>query len=222
MSEKLPKRLALFDLDGTLTQTFHANDPSFTRALSKLIDIDPHYDYTGEVQHPTDEAVFYALFKKINGTEPTLADREAMIDLYLQELMHTYYHKPGFFDEIPGANELLHELHHSDQWVVAIATGAWQRVAQLKLELAGIHYQHLPLFTSDLFPDKRRFTQMAIETVGKEHQLSQITYIGDSNYDYQVSRELGIQFVGIDYRGMGHLNHLSFCPIYPDLRYVVL
>lgn len=210
--------LVIFDVDGTLTQTFYGNDNSFLKALSRFIEVDKDYQYWKECPHPTDESVFQHMFKKITGREPDEQDRAKMQDQFMVELMHKYRHTPGFFDEIPGASRFIKELQSEDEVVVAIATGGWHKIARFKLELAGIDFTEIEIIGSDDHHDKPSFTRAMIDRIKEKHELTRVTYIGDSLYDYETSRELGINFIGIDFLEKGHLNHLTFCPIYTDYR----
>ena len=210
--------LVIFDIDGTLTQTYHSKDHSFTRALSRFVDIEPGYSYWGEIEHPTDEAVFQYLFQKVSGKKATEEDRAKMQDQLIVELMHTYRHTPNFFDEIPGASRFIKELKEEENTLLAISTGNWERVGRMKVELAGLNPNDFEWVGSDEFPDKPGFTTSLINRIKEKQELSRITYIGDSLYDYETSRVLGINFIGIDFLQKGHMNHLTFCPIYADFR----
>ncbi len=210
--------LVIFDIDGTLTQTYHSKDHSFTKALSRFIAIEPGYSYWGEIAHPTDEAVFHFLFEKIVGKPANLDDKSKMQDQFLVELMHKYRHSPNFFDEVPGAARFVKELKAEPNTILAIASGNWERIGRTKVELAGLNPNDFEWIGSDEFAEKPVFTAALINRVKQLHQLSKITYIGDSLYDYETSRELGINFIGIDFLEKGHLNHLTFCPVYTDFR----
>lgn len=214
--------LVIFDLDGTLTQTFYGSDNSFLKALSRFIEVDKDYPYWNECKHLTDEAVFQHMFLKITSNVPTENDRSNMQDQFLVELMHKYKHTPGFFDEIPGAKRFIQSLKSTPNTLVAVATGGWERVARFKLELAGIDHKELELIGSDSHLDKPSFTKALIDRISVNHELTRITYIGDSLYDYETSQQLGINFIGIDFLEKGHLNQLTFCPVYTDFREVNL
>lgn len=211
-------QLIIFDIDGTLTQTFHSLDNSYIRALSRFIDIDHDYQYHKECPHPTDEGVFQVLFEKHTSRKPTEEDRNRMQDQFLVELMHKYRHSPSFFEEVPGAARFIRELQDEEDIVVAVATGNWERVARFKLELAGIDHLKLELIGSDDYHDKESFTRALIERLQQKHDFDAITYVGDSMYDYHTTRALGINFIGIDFLGKGNLDDLTFCPVYTDFR----
>ncbi len=214
--------LVIFDVDGTLTQTFYGGDNSFLKALSRFIEVDKDYPYWKECDHPTDEAVFRHMFKKITSNDPTPEDRSKMQDQFLVELMHKYRHTPGFFDEIPGASRFMKELRSEPETLVAVASGGWEKVVRFKLELAGIDLHELEIIGSDNHHSKPEFTQALIDRITQKHPVKRVTYIGDSLYDYETSRRLGINFIGIDFLEKGHLNHLTFCPVYTDFRDVRL
>ncbi len=210
--------LVIFDVDGTLTQTFHGNDNSFLKALSRFIEIEHDYHYYTECPHPTDEAVFQHLFKKITSNDPNADDRSKMQDQFIVELMHKFRHTPGFFDEIPGASKFIKELKQQPDTVLAVSSGCWEKIVRFKLELAQIPLEGMEIIGCDNHPDKPSFTKALIERISQKHELKRITYIGDSLYDYETTRTLGINFIGIDFLEKGHLNHLTFCPIYTDFR----
>ncbi|MES2628707.1 MAG: HAD family hydrolase [Bacteroidota bacterium] len=214
--------LVIFDVDGTLTQTFYSGDNCFLKALSRFIEVEKDYPYWKECEHPTDEAVFHHMFRKITGDDPKEDDRSKMQDQFIVELMHKYRHTPGFFDEIPGAARFIKELRSEPDTIVGVATGGWEKVARFKLELAGIDVNDIELIGCDLHHDKPSFTQALIDKIAGSKTISRITYIGDSLYDYETTQKLGINFIGIDFLQRGHLNHLTFCPVYTDYREVRL
>ncbi len=211
----------IFDLDGTLTQTYYAQDKSFMRALGRFIPVESDYPYWKECVHLTDEAVFQQVFLQITGRAATEEDKAKMQDQFLVELMHKFKHTPGFFDPIPGAQRFIKELKQDPQVVLGVSTGGWEKIARFKLELAGYNVAEFHLIGSDAHPDKYSFTKTLIERVGQQHDFKQITYIGDSLYDYESAKALGLSFIGIDYLETGQFNNHLHLPIYSDFRDVI-
>jgi len=76
-------RLIAFDIDGTLTQTYHSKDNIFLRSLAHVLDFPAHYNYERECLHLTDSAVMDFMFERFQGRLPTETEVQRMQTVYL-------------------------------------------------------------------------------------------------------------------------------------------
>ena len=206
----------LFDLDGTLTQTFYGSDTSFLKAISRQLDVDPNYAYWKDCPHLTDEYVLHFMFRQVLGRDANAKERAQMQHDFLQELQAKQQADPAFFEEIPGALNFTQQLMNQ-QITIGVATGGWQHVARYKLDLAGFSAD-IPLIGSDQYPTKKEFLQALKTEVCADLAPHDCIYIGDSPYDLRAAHELGMQFIGIDYRKRDVFKGLDVKHVFHDFK----
>jgi phosphoglycolate phosphatase-like HAD superfamily hydrolase len=147
--------------------------------------------------HITDAGVVDWLWRRYRERAPTAEELEAFADAYAQALSSELQRAPDRFRVMQGAPALL-DLLHRMQWDVAIATGAWRRLARLKLEAAGIS-EELLLATSDDAMDRREIFRLAqsraVEKRGAPH--SGTVLVGDGVWDVRVAAGHGWRFLGV-------------------------
>lgn len=217
----------IFDLDGTLGQTYYSDDNSYLTALSKIIDVDPNYAYWKECPNLTDRAVLNYIFQKKYNRLPTKQEVQHMQALFMDQLRLKHQKEPHFFHPIPGAPELFNHLHNNyDHVKLGVATGGWKSVAQFKLDLLGINHCDYHLIGSDDHDAKCDFVKALIQNVELKEQIkfTAITYVGDSLYDMKAAKQLNIDFLGVDYKKIGHFQqngHHTVLEHYTDLSEVL-
>ena len=101
----------------------------------------------------------------------------------------------GPFAEIPGARELLRALRASPAHAVAMATGGWRQSAEFKLSSAGIHFEDIPLATSNDHHERTAIMEIALARLGSGFES--VTYYGDGPWDREAAVQLGWQFVAV-------------------------
>ncbi len=216
--------LVIFDLDGTLTQTYYGDDNSYMQALSQLLPVDPNYKYAKECTNLTDSAVLDYIYNKVTGRSPSAKEIAAMQTQFLAQLELKRERMPQFFEAIPGAVGAIEHLLERPDTLVAVATGGWKIMAEYKLQHAQFPLERLHLIGSDEHHAKRDFVAALMGDLKRAHALDEfhsVNYIGDSRYDYKAAAELGIGFIGIDYNEAGWLHETAadtILPHYHDLE----
>lgn len=197
-------QLILFDLDGTLTQTYYSDDNSYMRALSEQLPLEPDYAYWKDCPDLTDSAVMHHIYRKVALRDPHLEEVQQMQSTFLNLLNQKKVEHPHFFHEIPGAKKVLKQLQ--EEHVVGVATGGWRAVAEFKLGNIGVNTQDLHLIGSDDHFSKTEFVSALMEDLHQQYSsFDRITYIGDSLYDMRMAETLGLEFIGVDYKGANYL-----------------
>lgn len=210
--------LVIFDLDGTLTQTYYGDDNSYIEALSELLPIDPDYKYWKDCSNLTDSAVLDHIYNKVAGRSPETHEIAAMQERFLAKLEAKRHATPQFFEEIPGAVKAIEHLLDRNDTLVGVATGGWKQMAQFKLEHASFPLERVHLIGSDEHFAKRDFVAAMMGDLKQAHALEDfhsVNYVGDSRYDYRAAQELGIGFVGMDYNNAGWLKETAAATILP-------
>lgn len=191
-------KLAMFDIDGTLTQSVAADGDCFVQALAEVfgfVDVDDDWS-----QYPdcTDAGIFATIFSRHCQRLPTGVEVAAFQDRFIARL--TVVARATPFQPVAGARALLDRLRASTEWTVAVASGAWETSARLKLASAELDTPPLPGAFADESPVRAEIMRRALTRACQVQQRStfdSIVYIGDGIWDAHASRALGWPFVGI-------------------------
>lgn len=214
----------IFDLDGTLTQTYYGNDNSYVLALSEQLPIDLNYKYWHDCPNLTDSAVLDHIYRKLLNRAPNADEIALMQQRFMARMEAKRAAMPEFFEEIPGAVRAIEHLLGRGDTLVGVATGGWEMLARYKLTHANFPLEKLHVVGSDNHHAKRDFVTALMQDVRAAQRVeaySSVSYVGDSRYDYQTAKALGLGFVGVDYNNAGHLRETSaqhILPNYHDLE----
>ncbi len=213
-------RLIIFDIDGTLANTDYEKDLCYAEAFQEVTG----HSLLGldflSCKHVTDSAVTDHFFQQLHQRNAFVEEVEALKLGFRQKLEQRYQSHPQYFEEIPGASATFNHLLSLSDVHLGIATGAWRHPAQFKLEVIGIPANEVPFVGADKSYSKVDSIKEVIELAQKQygHQTyQQVVYVGDRVYDWQVSNELGIDFVGVDYAGTGVLAKAGAQVVLPNL-----
>ena len=211
---------AVFDIDGTLTDTNVVDERCYMAALQDEFHIGVVDLNTVAYPDVTDSAILNVVVEQAFGREPTDAERQRFITRFVGRLRGAYETTPAEFAAVPGAPHFVRVLQ-SIGWQLAVATGGWKASARLKLEWAGVELDGAPLATAD--DDTARtaivryaLQRAAIESVSPEDK---IVFVGDGLWDFEAAAQLGISFLGV---GTGphaaKLHARGVATVIPDFR----
>lgn len=194
------RNLAIFDIDGTLTQTTQVDDQCFVQSFVDELGIrELDTDWS---RYPTvcDSGITQLIFRTHLGRMPSATELARLQRRFVSLLEHAYEHEPQFFVEVPGAGAAIKNLRQHPDWAVAIASGGWQASAVFKLSKAGIAVDGLPATFADHGVTREVILAavlvMARHTYQQQH-FSRIVYIGDGVWDVRTARYLNLDFVGV-------------------------
>jgi phosphoglycolate phosphatase-like HAD superfamily hydrolase len=183
----------VFDIDGTLLDSFEADCDLFVVAAKKVLRISTINTDWSAYRHVTDEGILREIMRE-NGIAPDaglVAETKREFVAALEQ--HIECHGP--FQEIPGAIEFVSRLLASKNHYVAYATGAWRESAMVKLTSAGFPTDGVKVSTSSDFEDRVSIMRGAL-SVGPAG-IERITYYGDGIWDRTAALELGWDFVPV-------------------------
>jgi phosphoglycolate phosphatase-like HAD superfamily hydrolase len=192
-------KLAIFDIDGTLTKTNKIDHRCYINTVQKFIDKSLKSFDAETFTHFTDSSIIVELYERFLGRRPSLAEENTFKTHYFQSLEDSLEHSPEYFQAIKGATEILHSF--SDEWAVALATGCWVESAQIKLKGGGVDIRNYPLATASDAITRQDVMRTAVErskTLHKVQNFEHIVYIGDGLWDKQSCADLKMPFVGIE------------------------
>lgn len=190
-----PRRrgLAVFDIDGTLTDTNAVDDECYLRAVAEVLGITASLDWS-EAPHVTDSALLHWLCERFLARTARDGEIEAVKIRFLALLRSELAARPARFRHIPGAEDVLVRLRALG-WDVALATGGWEESARLKLGAISLDPAGIPFASGSDALTRRDILELALARTSARY--SRVVSIGDGVWDVQAATQLGWPFVGI-------------------------
>ncbi len=193
-------KLAIFDIDGTLTNTNGVDDECFIKALSEVHAITEINTDWATYPHTTDSGITLKVFQEKFGRGPEEPELHEFKSCFVNMLNEQYESNAASFDEIAGASVALSRLKRESDWAVAIATGSWRKSAFLKLRAAKIDIDGVPAAFAEDGLSREEILQSAVTRALDQHRLSgfaKIVSIGDGVWDVRTARRLNFAFLGV-------------------------
>ncbi|MGA2297485.1 MAG: HAD hydrolase-like protein [FCB group bacterium] len=203
--------LVIFDIDGTLTDTSEIDDSLYRQTFFDLYNLkllDNKWEEYKKLSSHND-----------NGTAINILRNELNIDDIQKELENfkSYFmillkNNSKKFTEIPGASDFFNELRANNNFIIGVATGSWRNSGIIKLNSIGISVDKIPYGNADLYNTRKEIISYVISQAKEMYnatEFTKITYIGDGEWDLVASRDLRIDFIGIDSRNDGMLKSLD-------------
>lgn len=208
--------IAVFDIDGTLTDTMDVDVQCFEGAIREVLGIDVPSSWP-EMDEVTDPAILRTACE-MRGRPTPDAETEARIAARVGELLTVELReRPERFAPIPGARDVFAALTEAG-WRVAMATGAWRPSAVVKLAGAAIPFDGVPLATSSDRVSRRDIIEHAVARLGGARG-EPVVYVGDGVWDGRAATSLGYGFVGVGAAEKADaLRDVGAREVLPDLR----
>ena len=209
--------LIVFDIDGTIVDSVEVDDFCFKQSFQQLHNIDIDNADWSNFKHVTDSGLTHEIFEAHYGIAPT-ASQTLELKTCFYQLVEQRIHE---ITEIKGAKKTLHSLMDNPEFSIAFATGGWRETATLKLSAIGFELREITLVSANEHVSRSEITRLAIDNtlakVGLD-EFSTITYVGDGLWDYKTTRELGINFIGIDSEQNNELVNAGAMRVMPNLE----
>ena len=193
-------KLAIFDIDGTLTETNEVDDECFVKALAASHQItDIETDWT-KYEHVTDSGIVSEILKMRLKRSSNNVDFLRFKSYFMENLNKFAAKDETLFSEISGARAMLERLKLEKDWAIALATGCFYDSAKLKLEKAKIMVEDFPIGTADDAVSREEILQTAIEKSSEHYgqtQFEKVVSIGDGVWDVRTAKNLDLDFIGI-------------------------
>jgi phosphoglycolate phosphatase-like HAD superfamily hydrolase len=193
-------KLAIFDIDGTLTNTNSVDNECFVRALAEahaITEIDTDW---AAYPHTTDSGITQHVFQERFGRNPDETELSKFKSCFVNMLSKQCQSNSSSFAEIAGASIALNKLKRESDWSVAIATGCWRESALLKLRAAKIDLDGLPAAYAEDGLSREEILQAAVSRSIEQYRLrsfEKIVSIGDGLWDVRTARRLNFTFLGV-------------------------
>ena len=196
-----PKRLLLFDIDGTiLTTVRRAFDFPFSEAIREVLGVEAdaaNYRAGGK----TDPQIIHELLASSGLSHTQVEDAiPAIRDRYLDKLRLRVRTAEDAALK-PGIPRLLEALYNRRDAVLALLTGNFEAGARMKLEVHGFN-RYFPYGAfGDGALDRSPLPLRAVEAVrahtGRLFEGKDIVIIGDTPHDVRCGRPLGVRTVAV-------------------------
>jgi phosphoglycolate phosphatase-like HAD superfamily hydrolase len=193
-------KLAIFDIDGTLTNTNSIDNECFVKALAEahaITEIDTDW---ASYPHTTDSGITLHVFQERFGRNPEDTELDKFKCLFVNMLSEQYRSNSSSFAEVPGASIALNRLKRESDWAIGIATGCWRESALLKLRAANIDIDGIPAAYAEDGLSREEILQAAVSQTLEQYRLSRfgkIVSVGDGLWDVRTARRLNFTFLGV-------------------------
>jgi phosphoglycolate phosphatase-like HAD superfamily hydrolase len=190
-------RLAIFDLDGTLTCTNAVDGECYVEAMSTELGCALNPDWSS-YQHCTDAGIAHEALAHFFGRPASPQEIDRLRGRFVALLRDRLAADPARFSALPGAAALLSRLQ-KEGWHLCIATGGWGSSAEIKRRAAGL-LETVPIFSSDLHHTREGILEIAIRRMRELHGVpsyDRIVSLGDGVWDVSAAAALRLPFVGV-------------------------
>jgi phosphoglycolate phosphatase-like HAD superfamily hydrolase len=192
--------LAVFDIDGTLTESVAVDETCFVQAFRDVLGIERINTNWLEYTFQTDSGLALEICRHHLGRDPSDVEINELQSRFVQLLCAAVEGTGQPIREINGASVLLRRLEAHARWHIAIATGGWKASARFKLASAGLPVDAFPWANADDALDRVDILRTAIRRAGQHYgadAFKKVVYIGDGVWDVRAAKALGIGFLGL-------------------------
>ncbi|MEE8500282.1 MAG: HAD family hydrolase [Kiloniellales bacterium] len=194
-----PCKLAIFDVDGTLVQSYELDGECFVAAFHEALGIaDVDTDWA-RYDHATDPGITAQVIRERQGREPSAGELVRLQSAFRVRLAEAAS-RDGAYAALPGAAGLLAALRARADWAMALATGGWREAALFKISRSGLDLDGLPAAFGEDGPSRQGIVRAAIARA-REHagvdDFARIVCIGDGIWDVGTATSLGLPCIGV-------------------------
>ncbi|ODG97791.1 hypothetical protein A4S05_11980 [Nostoc sp. KVJ20] len=193
-------QLVIFDIDGTLTNTYKVDEDCFKRAFALEFGIFGVHTNWSEYSYTTDSGITQEIFKEKLKRLPSDEELVRIKARFVSLLQEAYINNQDLFSGIPGSANVLAKLQLYPDWCVAIATGGWRESAKLKLQKANLEIEGIPLASANDALSREDIIKTAIikaENLYQVEKFQKVVFVGDGVWDVKAAYRLNIAFIGI-------------------------
>jgi phosphoglycolate phosphatase-like HAD superfamily hydrolase len=190
--------LVVFDVDGTLTATGAVDTEVYAQAFVAVFGAAlPTTDWA-QYGSTSDRGIAEEAVRRLRLDPRRLPEFEERFVADLRRALDRRGAAP-----VPGAVGVLDRLATAGH-AVALATGAWQESARVKLAVAGIELGDRVLVGSDFHVAREEIIREARRR-STATATDRTVYVGDGPWDLLAARALGVPFIGVDADDTGAL-----------------
>jgi len=207
------KKLIIFDIDGTLTDSVKIHQKAFTESLYE-IGVEEINSQFKEFKHHTDSYILKSIYED-DQKEPISESKKIIFENVL-----TLKIEAEKFNEIKGARHLIETLVNSTDYGICYATGSLRKAAEHKLNSLGIKFDERQLVASDKIHEREIIVEKAIENAKSFYlvnEFERIISVGDGLWDLITAQKLIIEFIGVGVENKEILKKNGATIVFDDL-----
>ncbi len=195
-----PKRLVLFDIDGTILWGGPLWKECFLGAMAHFFpDLQfPKVSFGGK----TDVQIAREMMAAMGFSEAQVEDKmHQVVDLYVERACIAATTRAHEVSVLPGAKAIIEELAQHPEVILGLLTGNVQKGAKAKLSCVDLvkHFK-IGVYGDDHW-DRYRLPALAVERVHSELGLrfsgKQIVIIGDTIHDVNCGKSIGVRTIAV-------------------------
>jgi phosphoglycolate phosphatase-like HAD superfamily hydrolase len=203
----------MFDVDGTLVQSYDFDEQCFLDAVSDVTGIEILNNWS-TYPHVTDTGILQTFIER-QASHLSIGELEKDVKSRFIVKLHSYLaDSPAM--EVEGAINCFEQLKSNENVVLSIATGGWGDTAQAKLESAGFNIDGVPIASSN-----DHYSRIEIMNIAKAKANNSLefplTYFGDAEWDVRACKELGVNLVIVGNR----VQHYQSLPDLSNIKEVM-
>ncbi len=185
------KSHVMFDVDGTLIESYQHYEVCFLAAVKEVTGIDLHNNWN-TYPFVTDKGILLTFIER-QAPQFTLQQLEQQVKpIFINNLKQCISQYP--VKEVAGAKAFLKNLLHSGEFQISFATDCWKEATLLSLQSAGFNVDNFTMTSSDDHYARTEIMRIAKERAGDVDDF-QLTYFGDSESDMRASDALKMNLV---------------------------
>lgn len=181
----------MFDIDGTLTQSYEFDEACYLEAVYEVIGININNNWA-DYPYVTDRGILKTVIEDYGLPHSLLELEEIVKNVFVNKVKLSIANEP--VKEIQGAKRFISYLNERKDCRVSFATGGWYETAKLKLESAGFNTDKLYIASSNDHFSRVEIMKKAREMVDSENRMP-VTYFGDALWDVKACEELGFELI---------------------------
>lgn len=207
------KSHVMFDVDGTLIESYEHYETCFLAAVKEVTGIDLHNNWN-TYPFVTDKGILLTFIER-QAQQFSLQQLEQQVKpIFIKKLKQCLSQYP--VKEVAGAKEFIHNLHNSGEFNISLASNFWKEATLLALGSAGFDVSHLTMTSSDDHYARTEITRIAKERVGEVDDF-QLTYFGDAESDMRASDALKMNLIIVGKK----IHHYQSIDDFQDIPHVL-
>lgn len=202
-------KLAIFDIDGTLTDSAEVDDKCMEATFAHFLGAKVACDWE-TVTHVTDPVIVNETVERITGRPCTQSMYEEMKRHFLMLLQSEADNNPLQFSRVPHCLEFIEALQ-KEGIHIGLGTGSWKASAEIKLTTGAIPFEGFYFGHADLASSRAAIAANVLaQAAAKLGSVpDQVCYFGDGAWDFKTMKQLDWPFIGVDVKKNGTLSKLG-------------
>ncbi|MEJ2762900.1 haloacid dehalogenase-like hydrolase [Photobacterium sp. MCCC 1A19761] len=200
--------LFLIDIDGVLVESDHADLQCYSQAIEDVVGIQIHTDWP-QYQNVTDAGILDDVIQRHHVAANRSLIHRQVESRYLALLREYVTAHPTAFTAAQGAEAFVAQMRERENTHVAVATGNWAAVAELKLRAAGIALAGMTLATSSDAVSRTEIMALAAFRAKQDSgaTFARRVFFGNGSWNKHAAQELGYDFVEVG-QAKQHRHHI--------------